>query len=57
MDAAGSGERCAAVLLLAVIANGLTLMYVNPTYDLLVQGSIILIAVVLDAALKQGSAR
>jgi ribose transport system permease protein len=43
------------VLLLAVIANGLTLLYVNPTYNLLVQGTIILIAVVLDAAMKRRS--
>lgn len=53
----GVWRTLVAVLLLAVIANGLTLLYVNPTYNLLVQGTIILVAVVLDAALKQGSAR
>jgi ribose transport system permease protein len=49
----GVWRTLSGVLLLAVIANGLTLMYVNPTYNLLVQGTIILIAVVLDAAVKR----
>jgi ribose transport system permease protein len=40
------------VLLLAVIANGFTLLYVDPTYDLLVQGTIILGAVLADARLR-----
>jgi len=44
------------VLLLAVIANGFTLLYVDPTYDLLVQGTIILGAVLADARLR-GEAR
>jgi ribose/xylose/arabinose/galactoside ABC-type transport system permease subunit len=44
------------VLLLAVIANGFTLLYISPTYDLLVQGTIILAAVLADARLrKEGS--
>jgi ribose transport system permease protein len=42
------------VLLLAVIANGFTLLYIDPTYDLLVQGTIILAAVLVDARLRQG---
>jgi ribose transport system permease protein len=42
----------AGVLLLAVVANGFTLLYINPTYDLLVQGTIILAAVVADARLR-----
>jgi ribose transport system permease protein len=41
------------VLLLAVVANGFTLLYVSPTYDLLVQGTIILAAVLADARLRQ----
>jgi ribose transport system permease protein len=41
------------VLLLAVVANGFTLLYIDPTYDLLVQGSIILAAVVADARLRR----
>ena len=40
------------ILLLAVIANGFTLLYIDPTYNLLVQGTVILAAVVLDARLK-----
>jgi ribose transport system permease protein len=45
------------VLLLAVIANGFTLLYVSPTYNLLVQGTIILAAVLADARLRrEGSA-
>jgi ribose transport system permease protein len=44
----------AGVVLLAVIANGFTLLYIDPTYNLLVQGLIILAAVVLDARLKKG---
>jgi ribose transport system permease protein len=44
------------VLLLAVIANGFTLLYIDPTYDLLVQGTIILGAVLADARLR-GEAR
>jgi len=44
------------VLLLAVISNGFTLLYVNPNYSLLVQGAIILVAVLIDARLKARSA-
>jgi ribose/xylose/arabinose/galactoside ABC-type transport system permease subunit len=44
------------VLLLAVIANGFTLLYIDPTYDLLLQGTIILGAVLADARLR-GEAR
>jgi ribose transport system permease protein len=43
----------AGVLLLAVVANGFTLLYISPTYDLLVQGTIILAAVLVDARLKR----
>jgi ribose transport system permease protein len=41
------------VLLLAVIANGFTILYISPTYDLLVQGTIILAAVLADARLRR----
>jgi len=41
------------VLLLAVIANGFTLLWIDPTYNLLVQGTVILAAVGLDARLKR----
>lgn len=41
------------VLLLAVIANGFTLLYISPTYDLLVQGTIILAAVLADARVRR----
>jgi len=44
-----------AVLLLAVIANGLNLLYINATYDQLVQGAIILAAVLTDARIKSVS--
>jgi ribose transport system permease protein len=47
----------AGVLLLAVVANGFTLLYVSPTYDQLVQGAIILGAIVLDAWLKRKAPR
>jgi ribose transport system permease protein len=40
------------VLLLAVIANGLTLLYVDPLYNSLVQGGIILAAITLEARLR-----
>jgi ribose transport system permease protein len=43
------------LLLLTVIANGFTLLYVDPTYNLLVQGAIILAAVLVDARLKTGT--
>jgi ribose transport system permease protein len=43
----------AGVLLLAVIANGFTLLYVSPNYDLLVQGTIILAAILVDARLRR----
>ena len=43
----------AGVLLLAVVANGFTLLYISPTYDQLVQGAIILVAVLLDSRLKR----
>jgi ribose transport system permease protein len=41
------------VFLLAVVANGFTLLYIDPTYNLLVQGSIILAAVIGDARVKR----
>jgi ribose transport system permease protein len=47
----------AAVLLLGVVANGFTLLYVSPTYDQLVQGGIILIAILLDSWLKRKGSR
>lgn len=43
----------AGVMLLAVVANGFTLLYVSETYDQLVQGAIILVAIVADAWLKR----
>jgi ribose transport system permease protein len=43
----------AGVLLLAVIANGFTLLYISPNYDLLVQGTIILAAILVDARLRR----
>jgi ribose transport system permease protein len=52
----GVWRTLAGVLLVAVIGNGFTLLYINPTYNFLVQGAIILAAVVLDARLK-GRAR
>ena len=41
------------VVLLSVIGNGFTLLYVEPTYNLLVQAGIILVAIVLDSRLKR----
>jgi ribose transport system permease protein len=49
----GIGRTLVGVLLLAVIANGFTIAYISPTYDRLVQGAIILLAVMLDAWLKR----
>jgi ribose transport system permease protein len=46
----------AGVLLLAVIANGFTLLYIDPTYNQLVQGAIILAAVLADARLRREEA-
>jgi len=43
----------AGVLLLAVVANGFTLVDISPTYDQLFQGGIILTAILLDALLKR----
>ena len=40
------------VLLLAVVANGFTLMYISPTWDQLVQGTIILSGIVIDGWLR-----
>jgi ribose/xylose/arabinose/galactoside ABC-type transport system permease subunit len=40
------------VLLLAVIANGFTLLYVDPTYNSLVQGVIILAAITVEGRLR-----
>jgi ribose transport system permease protein len=40
------------VLLLAVIANGFTLLYIDPIYNSLVQGVIILAAITFEARLK-----
>lgn len=40
------------VMLLAVIANGFTLLYVDPIYNSLVQGVIILAAITFEARLK-----
>jgi ribose transport system permease protein len=48
----GVGRTLLGVLLLAVVANGFTLLYIDPTYDLLVQGTIILAAVLADARLR-----
>lgn len=53
----GIGRTLIGVLLLAVIANGFTIAYISPTYDRLVQGAIILVAVMLDAWLKRRAAR
>lgn len=44
------------VLLLAVIANGFTLLYVDPIYNSLVQGAIILAAITVEARLRGRSA-
>jgi ribose transport system permease protein len=46
----------AGVMLLAVVANGFTLLYISPTYDQLVQGTIILAAIVADSWLKRKAA-
>jgi ribose transport system permease protein len=43
------------LLLLAVVANGFTLLYVDPTYNLLVQGAVILAAVLVDARMRKGT--
>lgn len=43
------------VLLLALIANGFNLLQVNPTYQQIVQGLIILIAVAIDAWTRRRS--
>ena len=40
-------------LLLAVVANGFTLVDISPTYDQLFQGGVILTAILLDALLKR----
>lgn len=49
----GIGRTLVGVLLLAVISNGFTVAYISPTYDRLVQGAIILLAVMIDAWLKR----
>lgn len=49
----GIGRTLIGVLLLAVISNGFTIAYISPTYDRLVQGAIILLAVMVDAWLKR----
>ena len=49
----GVWRTLAGVLLLAVVANGLTLLHISPTYDQLLQGGIILTAILLDALLKR----
>jgi ribose transport system permease protein len=43
------------VLLLAMIDNGLTLLHVSPTYQAIVQGGIILAAIVLDARSRRSA--
>lgn len=53
----GVWRTLAGVLLLAVVANGFTLLYISPTYDQLVQGAIILIAILLDSWLKRKAER
>ncbi|MGH2939794.1 MAG: ABC transporter permease [Solirubrobacterales bacterium] len=52
----GVWRTLAGVLLLAVVANGFTLLYISPTWDQLVQGAIILTAILLDAWLKRKAA-
>jgi ribose transport system permease protein len=52
----GVGRTLVGVLLLAVIANGFNLLYIDPVYNSLVQGAIILLAVVFDARLKRRGA-
>jgi ribose transport system permease protein len=46
----------AGVMLLSVVANGFTLLYVSPTYDQLVQGAIILLAIVTESMLSKRAA-
>jgi ribose transport system permease protein len=53
----GVWRTLAGVLLLAVVANGLTLLHISPTYDQLLQGGIILTAILLDALLKRKASR
>lgn len=53
----GVWRTLAGVMLLAVVANGFTLLYISPTWDQLVQGAIILGAIVLDAWLKRKASR
>lgn len=53
----GVWRTLAAVMLLSVVANGFTLLYVSPTYDQLVQGAIILVAIVVDSTLRKRSVR
>jgi ribose transport system permease protein len=58
--AGGSGgvwRTLAGVLLLAVVGNGFTLLDISPTWDQLVQGAIILGAILLDAWLKRKAGR
>lgn len=45
------------VMLLGVVADGFTLLYINPTYDQLVQGAIILGAIFIDSWLKRETVR
>jgi ribose transport system permease protein len=48
----GVWRTLAGVLLLATIANGFTLLYVDPKYNALVQGVIILLAITIEARLR-----
>jgi ribose transport system permease protein len=41
------------VMLLAVIANGFTLLYIDPLYNSLVEGVIILLAIAIEARLRE----
>lgn len=52
----GVWRTLAGVMLLQVVSNGFTLLYVSPTYDTLVQGAIILGIIIFDSALKRRTA-
>jgi ribose transport system permease protein len=49
----GVWRTLVAVVLLAVVADGFTLLYISPTWDQLVQGAIILLAILIDTRLKE----
>jgi ribose transport system permease protein len=45
------------VLILAMIGNGLNLLAVDPVYQDIIQGGIVLLAVAIDGWTRRGGAR